>query len=93
MDHRGKGKFNSQDADGWRRKPLTAESSSGAAVPNVSAPNIHAHGPNIVAEASENSVVDPAGKVEGDSVETYDSTDIQAQVCIYAFVAWFPLVE
>ncbi|KAL0421781.1 UNVERIFIED_CONTAM: protein MODIFIER OF SNC1 1 [Sesamum latifolium] len=79
VDHLSKGKLNSQDADGWRRKPLTVESSSVAAVSYVSAPNVPTHGPDIVVDASENSMVDPAGKVEGDSVETYDSTDIQAQ--------------
>lgn len=45
-------------------------------------PNTHAHGLNIVGEASDSSMIDPAGKIEGDSVETYDSTDIQAQVYI-----------
>ncbi|KAL0385093.1 UNVERIFIED_CONTAM: protein MODIFIER OF SNC1 1 [Sesamum radiatum] len=92
VDHLSKGKFNSQDADGWRRKPLTVESSSVAAVSYASAPNVPTHDPNIVVDASENSMVDPAGKVEGDSVETYDSTDIQAQVCTlyYTFVAFVP---
>ncbi|XP_011101343.1 protein MODIFIER OF SNC1 1, partial [Sesamum indicum] len=79
VDHLSKGKFNSQDADGWRRKPLTVECSSGAAVSDVSAPNDPAHGPNIVVDASENPMVNPTGKIEGDSVETSDSTDIQAQ--------------
>ncbi|KAI3464117.1 hypothetical protein Pfo_020780 [Paulownia fortunei] len=80
VDHRGKGKFNSQDADGWRRKPLATESSSAITASNIeSAPDTDAHGPNIVGEASENSVINLAGKIEGDSVETYDSNDIQAQ--------------
>lgn len=80
VDNRGKGKFNSQDADGWRRKTLNTDSSSAvAASNNESTPNIHSHGPNYVGEASENSVIDPAGKTEGDSVEVCDSADIQAQ--------------
>lgn len=80
VDTRGKGKFNGQDADGWRRKPLNTDSSSAIAAPNnESAPIIHSHGPNYVGEASENSVIDPTGKTEGDSVEVCDSADIQAQ--------------
>ncbi|KAL7153510.1 hypothetical protein ABFS83_04G173700 [Erythranthe nasuta] len=69
-DNRGKGKFNSQDADGWRRKPTNIDSA---------APNINAHGPNVAVEASENSMINPAGKIEGDLIETNDSIDIQAQ--------------
>ncbi|XP_057786820.1 protein MODIFIER OF SNC1 1 [Salvia miltiorrhiza] len=80
VDHRGKGKFNSQEADGWRRKPLSNDSSSAVMASNAeSIPNIHSRGPNIVGEASENSKMDPVGKAEGDSAEVCDSADIQAQ--------------
>ncbi|KAG6413321.1 hypothetical protein SASPL_126030 [Salvia splendens] len=80
VDHRGKGKFNSQEADGWRRKPLSNDSSSAViASNNESTPNILSYGPNNVGESSENSMVDPVGKVEGDLAEVCDSTDIQAQ--------------
>ncbi|XP_047942587.1 LOW QUALITY PROTEIN: protein MODIFIER OF SNC1 1-like [Salvia hispanica] len=80
VDHRGKGKFNSQEADGWRRKPLSNDSSSAViASNNESTPNIQSCGPNNVGESSENSMVDPVGKVEEDLAEVCDSTDIQAQ--------------
>lgn len=82
VDHRGKGKFNnSQDADGWQRRPLSNDSSSAVrASNNEPKRNILAHSPNIVGEASENSIMDPVGKTEGDSAEVSDSADIQAQV-------------
>ncbi|GFP79899.1 protein modifier of snc1 1 [Phtheirospermum japonicum] len=82
VDHRGKGKFNGQDADGWRKKPLTAEASSAVTASHNESPHSsHAHCPNNVEEASESSVINnPAGKMEGDSVETHDSIDIQAQM-------------
>ncbi|KAH6794672.1 modifier of snc1 [Perilla frutescens var. hirtella] len=80
VDHRGKGKFNSQDTDGWRRKSPNADSSVAViASNNESTPNIHSHGPNIVEEASENAMMDPAVKAEGVSAEVCDSDDIQAQ--------------
>lgn len=80
VDHHGKGKFNSQDADGWRSRPPNADSSSAViASNNESTPNIHSHGPNIVGEASENSMMDLAGKAEGGSAEVCDLDDIQAQ--------------
>ncbi|KAK6153283.1 hypothetical protein DH2020_012922 [Rehmannia glutinosa] len=80
VDHRSKGKFNSQDADGWRKKPLTPESPVAVTASSIeSVPSTHGHRPIIVEEASENSVINPAGKIKGDSVETYDSNDIQAQ--------------
>lgn len=81
VDHRGKGKFNSQDADGWQRKPLNNDSSSAVvASNNESKRSILSHGHNIVGEDSENSMMDPVGKTEGDSAEVSDSADIQAQV-------------
>ncbi|KAL6579821.1 hypothetical protein OROMI_007845 [Orobanche minor] len=80
VDHRGKGKFNSQDTDGWRKRPLTAESSSAVRAPyNGSSPRSDAHGPNNVEVSFESSVINPVGYGEGGSVETHDSSDIQAQ--------------
>ncbi|KAL3618062.1 hypothetical protein CASFOL_038383 [Castilleja foliolosa] len=80
VDYCGKVKFNGQDADGWQKKSLTAEASSTiTASHNESLHSSQAHGPDNV-EASESSVTsNPVGKVEGDSVETHDSIDIQAQ--------------
>ncbi|XP_047941347.1 uncharacterized protein LOC125188512 isoform X7 [Salvia hispanica] len=71
VDHRGrgKGKFNSQEADGWQRKPLSNDSSNAVIASNN----------NNVGEASENSMMYPVGKVEGDLAEVCDSADIQAQ--------------
>ncbi|PIN18784.1 hypothetical protein CDL12_08541 [Handroanthus impetiginosus] len=80
VEHRGKGKFNGQDADGLPRKLLTTESSSAVtAISSESVPNIQLHGSNVVGEPSENSMINSAGKTEGDSAEAYDSTDTQAQ--------------
>ncbi|KAL3655393.1 hypothetical protein CASFOL_001179 [Castilleja foliolosa] len=67
VDHRGRGKFIGQDA-----------SSAITASYNESPHSSHAHGPNNV-EASESSVNNPVGTIEGDSVEAHDSVDIQAQ--------------
>ncbi|KAL8529997.1 hypothetical protein ACS0TY_007175 [Phlomoides rotata] len=78
VDHRGKGRFNSQDADGWRKKPLNTESSSADTASNSeSLLNARGDGPNIVGEASESIIIEQEGKIESDSVETYESTDIQ----------------
>ncbi|KAL6509630.1 hypothetical protein OROGR_022940 [Orobanche gracilis] len=80
VDHRVKGKFNSQDTDGWRQRLPTAESSSTVTAPyNESPPHSDAHGPNNVEEAFESSVINPLGYGEGGSVETHDTSDIQAQ--------------
>ncbi|XP_042060770.1 protein MODIFIER OF SNC1 1-like isoform X2 [Salvia splendens] len=80
VDYRGKGKFNSQETDGWRRKPLSNDSSKAViASNNESTPHIHFCGPNIVGEAYENSTMDLVGNAEGDSAEVCDSADIQAQ--------------
>ncbi|KAL1564006.1 hypothetical protein AAHA92_06417 [Salvia divinorum] len=81
VDHRGKGKFNNQEADGWRRMPLSNDSSNAViASNNESTPHIHFHGPNIVGESYENSTMDLVGKAEVcDLAEVCDSADIQAQ--------------
>ncbi|XP_042064961.1 protein MODIFIER OF SNC1 1-like isoform X1 [Salvia splendens] len=80
VDQRGKGKFNSQEADGWRRKPLSNDSSNAViSSNNESTPHIHFRGPNIVGKAYENSMMDLVGNTEGDSAEVCDSADIQAQ--------------
>lgn len=48
------------------------------------------HGGNIVEETSLNAVINPGGEIEGD-FETYDSTDIQAQVYAVPFFC-FPFI-
>ncbi|CAA2934241.1 Hypothetical predicted protein [Olea europaea subsp. europaea] len=79
-DHHGKGKFTSQDADGWQKKLTTAESSSMIVASNVD-PNsdIHGSGHNFVVEAAPISVINLSG-MEGESLtELNDSADNQAQ--------------
>ncbi|KAL3824862.1 hypothetical protein ACJIZ3_020891 [Penstemon smallii] len=81
VDHYSKGKFNNEDADGWRRKPLTPESSSSTTASNIeTSSGIHSHGPGLVGKAAEIAIINPVGKFEGESVtETNESTDIKAQ--------------
>lgn len=85
MDHRGKGKFNDHDTEGWRRKPRTPEIIGAATSSNMETVS----GPYFVGEGAEfSSVSSVLRRVEGKSVtETFDSTDIQAQVC-----TWFILL-
>ncbi|XP_022896180.1 protein MODIFIER OF SNC1 1-like isoform X2 [Olea europaea var. sylvestris] len=80
IDHHGKGKFTSQDADGWQKKLTTAESSSMIVASNVDPKSdIHGSGHNFVVEAAPISVINLSG-MEGESLtELNDSADNQAQ--------------
>ncbi|KAL2539557.1 modifier of snc1 [Abeliophyllum distichum] len=80
IDHRGKGKFNGQDADGWQKKPATAESSSVIVASNVDpTSDIHAGGQNFVVEAAPIPGINLSGKEEGESLtELNDSAESQA---------------
>ncbi|CAI9767343.1 unnamed protein product [Fraxinus pennsylvanica] len=80
IDHRGKGKFTSQHADEWQKKPPTAESSSMIVASNVDPKsNIHGSGHNFVVEAAPIPLINLSGK-EGESLtELNDSAENQAQ--------------
>ncbi|KAL2459529.1 modifier of snc1 [Forsythia ovata] len=80
IDHRGKEKFNGQDADGWQKKPATAESSSVIVASNVDpTSDIHASGHNFVVEAAPIPVINLSGEEEGESLtELNDSAESQA---------------
>lgn len=71
VDHHYKGKFNNQDDDGWQKKfdVITASNIE-------SSDDIHAFG----TEDTENSVIHSVMDGGQPSAESYDSTDIQAQV-------------
>ncbi|KAK9278924.1 hypothetical protein L1049_028505 [Liquidambar formosana] len=79
VDHRGKGRFNAQEADGWRKKSLVADSSILVSAANSESSNVHQDNHTSV-EASEKSVSCLEGKDEGEfATSMVDPSDIQAQ--------------
>ena len=82
-DHRGRGRFNSQDVDGWQKKPPFTDSS------NVKS-TIHSENPDtnvqdhMSLEASEKSGSYPQARDEGESMPpVYDPGDSQEQVILF----------
>ncbi|XWS60767.1 hypothetical protein CRYUN_Cryun07bG0065300 [Craigia yunnanensis] len=79
-DHRGRGRFNFQDVDGWQKKPPFTDSSNVKSTThseNPSDTNVQGH---MSLEASEKSGSYPQAIDEGESMTpVYDPDDSQAQ--------------
>ena len=81
VDHRGKGRFNAQDVDGWRKKSHVADSSSVAGSSNVElSSNVHMQGCPSSMQAAQTSVLHLQGTEDGESGFVSDPIDSQAQV-------------
>lgn len=80
LDHRGK-KFNTQDADGWRKKPLAVESTGAVSVLNLEPSSnvpVQDHLPSVI--AAEKYVINLQEKDEGESLTPmFDPSDCQEQ--------------
>lgn len=81
LDHRGK-KFNTQDADGWRKKPLAVESTGAVSALNLEPSSnvpVQDHLPSVI--AAEKYVINLQEKDEGESLTPmFDPSDCQEQV-------------
>ncbi|KAK8309696.1 hypothetical protein V6Z12_D02G140600 [Gossypium hirsutum] len=79
-DHRGRGRFNSEDVDGWRKKPPFTDSSnvkSAAHFENPSESNVQDY---VSLEASDKSGSYPQARDEGELMPpVYDPSDSEAQ--------------
>lgn len=79
-NHHGRGRFNTQEVDGWQKKSSTAETSAVISATHVETSNT-VHDQHISAEVTEKSGSYPLGRHEGESASlVLDSNDNQAQV-------------
>ncbi|KAK6276651.1 hypothetical protein POUND7_006360 [Theobroma cacao] len=79
-DHRGRGRFNPQDADGWRKKPLFTDSSNVKPTKDSENPSNVNIQDSMSLEASEKSGLNSQVRDEGESMPpVYDPSDSQAQ--------------
>lgn len=87
-DHRGRGRFNSEDVDGWRKKPPFTDSSnvkSAAHFENPSESNVQDY---VSLEASDKSGSYPQARDEGELMPpVYDPSDSEAQVIFFILYA------
>ena len=92
LDHQRGKRFNAQDADGWRKKPLAAESTNIVLSANVEpTSNPHVQDQHTSVEAAEKSMINPQGKDEGDSLTPmFDPSDSHAQVIYMGTI--FPFI-
>ncbi|XP_057951718.1 protein MODIFIER OF SNC1 1 [Malania oleifera] len=81
VDNRGKAKFSPQETDGWRKKPLVADSSNVVSVTNFeTSSNPHIQDRPASTESIERSGSYFQGKDDRDSVTpTFDPSDCHAQ--------------
>lgn len=80
-DHYGKGRFTTQEVEGWQKKPSTTESPTVVSAVHLETSNIHMHDHHRSTEATENSGSLPHGKLEEQSVlPMSDLSDNPAQV-------------
>ncbi|KAF2315893.1 hypothetical protein GH714_040688 [Hevea brasiliensis] len=66
-DHRGKGRFNTQEADGWRKKSQVADPQSVVSTVHCEISSVNGQDHNS-AEATQNSVMHPSVKDDGESM-------------------------
>ncbi|XWS48190.1 hypothetical protein CRYUN_Cryun13aG0052200 [Craigia yunnanensis] len=79
-DHRGRGRFNSQDVDGWREKPLFTDSSNLKSTTHSENPSDANVQDYMSLEASDKSGSYHRARDEGESMPpVYDPSDSQAQ--------------
>ncbi|XP_022726669.1 protein MODIFIER OF SNC1 1-like isoform X4 [Durio zibethinus] len=77
--HQGRGRFNSQDVDGWRKKPPFTDSSNVKSTTHFENPDANMHD-YISLEASEKSGSYSRARDDGESMPTvYDPSDSEAQ--------------
>lgn len=69
VDHRGKGRSNAQEIDGWRKKSSFADTSSVVLAPNSEAANIQVQDLHASMEAAEKSVSSLDGKDEEEDIQ------------------------
>lgn len=80
-DHHGRGRFITQEVEGWQKKPSVSEPSAVVSAVHLETSNIHVHDHHRSTEATENLESLPHGKLEGESVPPmFDQSDDQAQV-------------
>ncbi|XP_021680282.2 protein MODIFIER OF SNC1 1 isoform X2 [Hevea brasiliensis] len=76
-DHRGKGRFNTQEADGWRKKSQVADPQSIVSTVHCEISSVNGQDHNS-AEATQNSVMHPSVKDDGESMApNFEPSDSQ----------------
>ena len=87
-DHRGRGRFNSQDIDGWQKKPPFTDWSNEKSTTHSENPfdaNVQDY---MSLEASEKYGSYPQARDEGESMPlVHDPSDSQAQVIFFILYA------
>ncbi|CBI14995.3 unnamed protein product, partial [Vitis vinifera] len=80
VDHRGKGRVNAQDVDGWRKKSLVADSSSVTGSGNVElSSNVDVQDCHSSMQVPQKSGLHLQGTEDGESGSMSDPSDSQAQ--------------
>lgn len=87
VDHRGK-RFNTPDADGWRKKPLGTEFTGAVSALNSEpSSNVHVQDHLSSVIAAEKYVINLQEKDEGESLTPmFDPSDCQEQVTFFKFL-------
>lgn len=81
-DHRDKGRFNTQDSDGWQKQSMDADSST-SSVPQLEVSNVHVGDHRLSIETSDRSAPYQQARRDGESVQSMsDPIANQAQVII-----------
>lgn len=94
FDHRGKGRFNSQDVDGWRKKSISADSSSVAGSSNVElSSNVHVQDCNSPMQDPQKSGLHHQGSEDEESGLMSDPIDSQAQVIFIIYLCLLGLMH
>lgn len=83
-DHRGKGKLNNEEADGWRKNSSGAETTSSISASHAEGSYIQVRG-HAADDVPEKSQSYSQGKDEGEPIlSMVDTVDNQAQVMSFA---------
>lgn len=92
-DHRGRGRFNNQEGDGWGKKPLASEPTAAVSTANSKIPsNDHVHDHLVSMEVTDKPGSYHQGRREEDSVTPMlDPNDSEAQVTYILFL-WLLVV-
>ncbi|BFG32523.1 hypothetical protein CerSpe_187970 [Prunus speciosa] len=79
-DHRGRGRLNNQEGEGWWKKSLVSEPTTGVSSAHLETPNVHLQDHLATMEATEKSGSYPEGRHEEESATPLlDPNDSEAQ--------------
>lgn len=80
-DHRGRGRLNNQEGEGWWKKSLVSEPTTMVSSAHLETPNVHLQDHLATMEATEMSGSYPQGRHEEESATPLlDPNDSEAQV-------------